>query len=114
VKALTVSEPYASAIVDGAKPEEYRSWSPSYRGPLLIHAGKSRARFRQAPPLGEHVFGVIIGLVDLIYVRQDRDSYAWILANPRRFERPIPHMGKLGLWEVPDELVWLGVAGPKG
>lgn len=43
MKALTVLQPWASAIALGAKRIETRHWSTKYRGPLLIHAGKSRA-----------------------------------------------------------------------
>jgi hypothetical protein len=41
VKALTLHQPWASAIAEGIKTIETRSWSTSYRGPLAIHAGKS-------------------------------------------------------------------------
>ena len=47
MKALTICQPFASLIVlpdddDRAKRVENRTWSTEYRGPLLIHAGKSR------------------------------------------------------------------------
>ena len=40
--ALTVCQPFASLIAAGHKFVENRTWPTSYRGPLLIHAGKSR------------------------------------------------------------------------
>jgi len=40
VKALSLWQPWASAIAVGAKTIETRSWSTGYRGPLLIHASK--------------------------------------------------------------------------
>lgn len=40
LKALTVLQPWASAIALGQKRIETRSRPISYRGPLLIHAGK--------------------------------------------------------------------------
>jgi activating signal cointegrator 1 len=40
MKALTLTQPYASLIAIGAKKIETRSWSTAYRGPLAIHAGK--------------------------------------------------------------------------
>jgi hypothetical protein len=43
-KVLTVCQPYAEMIACGHKPVENRVWWTFYRGPLLIHAGKSRAR----------------------------------------------------------------------
>lgn len=40
MKALTILQPWASAIALGAKRIETRSHQTSYRGPLAIHAGK--------------------------------------------------------------------------
>lgn len=43
MKALTICQPYAHLIVVAKeKRVENRSWRTDYRGPLLIHAGKSR------------------------------------------------------------------------
>jgi hypothetical protein len=40
MKALTLTQPWASLVAIGAKRIETRSWSTSYRGPLAIHAAK--------------------------------------------------------------------------
>jgi hypothetical protein len=40
MKSITVYQPYASLVALGHKPHETRSWPTSYRGPLLVHAGK--------------------------------------------------------------------------
>ena len=40
MKALSVRQPWAWAIVAGWKPIENRTWATDYRGPLLIHAGR--------------------------------------------------------------------------
>ena len=40
MKAISLWQPYASAMALGWKRNETRSWSISYRGPLLIHAAK--------------------------------------------------------------------------
>ncbi len=42
MKALTLWQPWASAIGCGAKTVETRSWGTGYRGPLAIHAGKHK------------------------------------------------------------------------
>jgi hypothetical protein len=39
--ALTVKQPWASAIIYGDKDIENRVWRTGYRGRLLIHAGKA-------------------------------------------------------------------------
>lgn len=38
IKALTLTQPWATLVAIGAKKIETRSWATSYRGPLLIHA----------------------------------------------------------------------------
>lgn len=40
MKALTLTQPWATLIAIGAKRIETRSWTTSYRGPLAIHAAK--------------------------------------------------------------------------
>jgi activating signal cointegrator 1 len=40
LKVITLIQPWASLIALGEKKIETRSWKTSYRGPLLIHAGK--------------------------------------------------------------------------
>ncbi len=40
MKALTLTQPWASLVAIEAKTVETRSWKTSYRGPLAIHAAK--------------------------------------------------------------------------
>lgn len=40
MKALTLTQPWASLVAIGAKRIETRSWSTSYRGPIAIHAAR--------------------------------------------------------------------------
>ena len=83
IKALSLWQPWASLIAVGAKKYETRSWSTSYRGPLLICAAKKIIKlpfvgsweFRQAArkalkieggqsfPQNHH--GMAIAIVDL-------------------------------------------------
>lgn len=76
-KILTVQGPWAWAIIHGPKRVENRTWRVNYRGPLYIHAGRSRAwdaRAREilegvgaaVPPGDELPRGVIVGVVDLV------------------------------------------------
>lgn len=80
MRALTICQPYAHLIClpddhDRAKRVENRKWSTSYRGPLLIHAGKSlqwldlddeeTADESYDIPLADMVFGAIIGVANL-------------------------------------------------
>lgn len=132
MKALTICQPYAHLIVRGDKLVENREWFTSYRGPLLIHAGKSRewmddedeAEFEAGgDPL---IFGAVVGRAHLIAcLHIDRiergdyheshpwlsghahtnGTYCWVLENVQRFKTPIPFKGAQGLWEFPDALL---------
>jgi hypothetical protein len=42
IRCLSLHQPWASLIAIGAKRIETRSWGTNYRGPLAIHAAKSR------------------------------------------------------------------------
>lgn len=80
MKAITIIEPWASLLVFGPKQYETRTWPTSYRGPLAIHAGKSKAGLKlmrsaagiilghEAEKLNidfEATFGHIIGIIEL-------------------------------------------------
>jgi len=41
MKAITLTQPWASLVVVGAKRIETRSWSTSFRGQIAIHAAKA-------------------------------------------------------------------------
>lgn len=42
MRALSLIEPWASLVARGLKRFETRSWGTAYRGPIAIHASKSR------------------------------------------------------------------------
>lgn len=48
MKALTLTQPWASLVAIGAKRVETRSWRTGYRGPLAIHAAKKFTQSDQA------------------------------------------------------------------
>lgn len=83
MRALSLWQPWASAVALGAKRVETRSWSTSYRGPIAIHAAKRWTKSERAtwaawrltwpdffraelvtPPLG--VVVVVAELVDCV------------------------------------------------
>jgi hypothetical protein len=114
--ALTVCNPCAWAIIAGIKRLENRSWPTSHRGPIIIHAGKSKAWLGREggllpdrPADADLVYGAAIGIVDVVdCVPVDRvagDPFAsgpwcWVLANPRPLPAPVYVRGKLGLWRL--------------
>lgn len=120
MKAMTVCEPYASAIIFGPKRVENRPQRWSFRGRLLIHAGKSRkfmgtlnaAELDSWPEYDESklVFGAIIGSIevyDCVELRRASSDDPWasgpfclLLRAPIAFRKPIPYRGMLGLFDV--------------
>ena len=126
MKCLSVRQPWAWAIIHAGKTVENRCWPTSYRGPLLIHAGKgcTRAEYEVAakeitriaglavPPLEALARGAIIGRATLwdCHDLDTDDPWAyegqgwWFLKDPRACV-PMPLRGRLGLWDVPDSLV---------
>jgi len=65
MKALTISQPYASLIADGEKFVENRKWEVVYRGPLAIHAGKG-TQYLDAEQLRDYPTGCIIAIARLV------------------------------------------------
>lgn len=62
MKAITLTQPWATLVAIGAKCIETRSWPTQYRGPLAIHAGAGLG------PVGGRA-----GLYDLAF--SDPDGY---------------------------------------
>lgn len=122
MKALTIHQPYAHLIVTGKKLVENRTWKTNYRGPLLIHAGKSHEWLGIEDP-SNYVMGAIIGVADIVdclpapiitqgyYEAQHpglqhhehvNGPWCWVLANARTVQ-PVSCKGAQGLWDVSDE-----------
>jgi activating signal cointegrator 1 len=143
VKALTVTQPWATLIAIGAKRIETRNWCTPYRGPLAIHAAKGFPRWAReicnepefARELGPDPLplGVVVATCRLVSIEStamlqynsivdfeeygrfyidDRERHfgdyssgrsAWLLADVKRVEEPIPARGYLQLWEWNEE-----------
>lgn len=136
MKALTICQPFASLIClpdehPLAKRVENRTWPTSYRGPLLIHAGKSQAWMNRNDeydiPLSEMSFGAIVGVCNLVGCvnvngmsdcmrataawpwlethMHTEGPYCFVLTDCRRFENPIAYRGAQGFFDVPEAIV---------
>lgn len=135
MKALTVCQPYASLIALPAtdprhKRIENRTWVTDHRGPILIHAGKSRS-YLDGDNYGfdaRHLpFGAIIAVCELracFRLRANRvvppwvlkrwpwvedhehteGPCCWLLENIRML-LPIACDGARSLWEPPPEIL---------
>ena len=118
--ALSVRQPWAWLIVNGFKDIENREWLTKFRGPVLIHAGKTygRAEKEEAEIVRER-FGIeipetlelggIVGGVEIVGCVQESDS-PWFLAKGYGFllknALPLPFRplaGKLGFFNVRGE-----------
>jgi len=100
IKALTVRQPFAHAIITGEKRIEYRTWKTDYRGPLLIHVS-SKVRLTRAEAArnpAADVYSVLLGSVTLERITGSEGEYQWHLRKPRPFTTPLPMVGALGLW----------------
>lgn len=122
MKAISVQQPWAWGLLNG-KPVENRTWPTSYRGPILLHAGK---RFDEdgwddfvdlcnqtgipVPDKDSMKRGGFVGISDLVDCVTHHNSpwffgpYGFVMANARPIEF-IPYRGQLGIFEVPDEVL---------
>lgn len=117
-RALSVRRPWANLIISGAKPLENRSWSVGYRGLLVLHGGTrwepTDAELAATLGLDDLVKPAAcpagyLGTVRLVDIHPSASCCApwglpgphifhWVLAEPRRFTRPVPALGKRGLF----------------
>ncbi|MBI4604468.1 MAG: ASCH domain-containing protein [Planctomycetes bacterium] len=117
MRALTLRQPWAWAIIHAGKNVENRSWNTRIRGTVAIHAGMGLdgleylPRGVPRPRAGDLVRGALVGLVDIVDVVERSRSkwffgpYGFVLRNPRPLWKPIPCKGKLGFWKVPPRIV---------
>lgn len=131
MRALSLWQPWASAIALGIKTVETRAWSTKYRGPLLIHATQrfprearefaatERALGRLPPRLP---LGAVVAVATLVDVRPTEEvalevsalerlygdytpgRWAWMLSDvrPLAVAELFGATGLQGLW-TPDE-----------
>lgn len=115
VKALTVRQPWAWAIVMGYKDVENRARRTNHRGQVLIHAAKQMdpAGFQVLWELGvyRHLpdklpLGGLVGLVEIVDCVTNAESpwaqsraWHWMLRRPKEFKTPLPCNGSLGFFD---------------
>lgn len=135
MRALSLWQPWASAIALGIKTVETRSWSTKYRGTLLIHAtqrfprealefARMEAEVGRLPerlPLGAVVAVATLATVqpamecvpsfspeasiERLYGDYSPGRWGWVLRDVRALPEPIPASGGQGLWRPSDMLV---------
>lgn len=132
MKALSIRQPWAWAILYAGKDIENRDWRSSVRGRVLVHAAKQitleewdgALSYMHAisivrpfpkglalPLKGDLARGALLGTVDVIdcVVRSSSPwffgKHGFVVRDPVVFERPIPFKGSLGFFDVPDDVV---------
>jgi hypothetical protein len=132
VKALSLTQPWATAVAIGIKQWETRSWPTSVRGEVAIHAAKGFpgwakefARSEQAEgrlPQGHLPLGAVVCIAELVECRQTKTlapeigeietmygdysegRFAFKLINVRTLAEPVLWRGALRFWTVEWEL----------
>lgn len=132
MRAISLWQPWASAIPLGLKHVETRHWSTPYRGPLAIHAARrwdrqqrefasverALGRLPKRLPLGAIVAVAVladvrrtdelktqVSAVERIYGDFSPGRFGWMLVEVRALAEPIPYLGRQGFFSVPDDLL---------
>jgi hypothetical protein len=111
MRALSVRQPWAWAILYAGKDIENRLWQNQHcLGTIAVHASAGLDRLDDLPhgvrrPTSQELDRSAVGVVDVVAVVEHHRSrwfsgpLGWVLSNPRPLPRPIPCKGALGLWE---------------
>lgn len=131
MKAISLWQPWASAIAVGSKRIETRHWTTRYRGLLAIHAAKrwgpderefaavefTLGRLPERIPLGAIVavarlidvqpteeLKLSVSAVERLYGNYGPGRFGWVLDDIRALPEPIPFKGAQGFFDVPDAM----------
>ena len=131
-RAISLWQPWASAMAAGMKKNETRSWPTAYRGELAIcaakrnldHDGLAVAR-NEGVPLTGMAFGAVLCVVE-VYACLPTNSahigqpiteqemalgdyspgrFFWMTRNCRTLTTPLPIVGRQGMWILTPETV---------
>jgi len=135
MRALSLRQPWATAIALGIKRVETRHWQTAYTGPLAIHAAKRWGPDECEFAIAEHALGRLpkriplgaivatatllgcrrtedvehqVGAIERIYGNYTAGRFAWFLSDIVALDEPIPFKGAQGFFNVPDELLKIG------
>ena len=127
MKAISLWQPFASAIALGLKRFETRHWETKYRGEIVIHAAKKwTPELRVIAERGglgsfELPRGQVVAIVNIcaifrtegirhvidpietLYGDYSDNRFAWSLCDIRSI-KPFPFKGGQGMFNIPDEL----------
>jgi hypothetical protein len=123
-RVLSLRQPWAWAVAAGHKRVENRSWSTRYRGIVYIHASTKidraglnwlKRKKGLVPRADDMPVGVIVAVANLTDVVTRKRApkfgkwffgpYGFVLADIRRLRRPVPTLGRLGLFRPSPALI---------
>lgn len=125
MKAISIRQPWAHAIMHFGKDIENRDWPTRFRGTVAIHAAKGLTQDQHlfatqdildicgiAPPEYpmRDLRGCILGTVEIVDCVSYSESpwfmgeYGFVLKNAKLLDTPFPCRGALGFWDVPNEI----------
>lgn len=131
MKAISLWQPWASAIPLGLKSIETRHWETRYRGEIAIHAAKRFGGAERAFALSEVALGrlpsrlplgAVVAVVHLSNIRPSEElklevsaierlygnygpgRFGWVLEDVRALATPIPCLGRQGIFNLPPEV----------
>jgi predicted transcriptional regulator len=101
-RALSIRQPLSELILRGEKTLEFRSRLTRIRERVYLYAGKKLALVHDFPDEEAQRLprGVIVGSVEIIDCHEDEEGFAWELASPVRYFKPLlPHgVPQPGFW----------------
>ena len=124
MKVITLKQPWASLVAEGFKKYEFRSWKYTYKGEILIHAGKSvdkeamerfkhlnlkyptskiiaKVKIIECIKLTNEINKQITNENKLIYgSNPNRTGYAWKLELLEKINTTKEISGKQGIWNI--------------
>ena len=134
MKALSLTQPWATAMALGLKEWETRSWPTGFRGIVAIHAAKGfpswakrfardeRPSYSLMPSVEEMPLGRIVAVGEIVECRTTESirselsalelkwgdyhagRYAYKFNLLRMIVPPVPAKGALGFWTIPDDI----------
>lgn len=126
MKALSILQPWAWLIVTGRKDIENRVWHTGFRGPVLIHAGKTYPKrdfeddcmqWDGYPQTRDEMIGGIVGIATITGCVSKSESrwfngpWGFTLADAKALPKLIPMRGALGFFDVPADVLAMLPAG---
>jgi predicted transcriptional regulator len=101
-RALSIRQPLSELILRGDKTLEFRSRLTRIRERVYLYAGKNLALVDDFPEEEAERLprGAIVGSVEIIDCHEDEEGFAWELANPVRYAKPLVPQGvpQPGFW----------------